>query len=177
MSGIREDVTFDHLLEEYARFILSKVRAFDHEKFGVDRDDLLQEIRLRIWRSCDSRRGAIRNMRAYIAKIVFSTVLKEIEKERLQRKIFDRQSSRLSSSPPYPGRHDPANEGPLRADVLAVLRRLPERQSGVIRLRLQGFTLKEVAVLRGCTLAKTRHLYYRGLEDLKRRIKIEGEDP
>jgi RNA polymerase sigma factor (sigma-70 family) len=172
-SGLREEPAFDKLLEDYAHLIFTKVRAFDHEKFGIDRDDLLQEIRLRIWRLCDSRRAAIRNMRAYIAKVVFSTVLKEIEKERLQRRIVDSQSSGISSLPPE-GRNHPGGNRRLRDEFLAALGRLPERQSGVIRLRLQGFTLKEIALLKGYTLAKTRHLYYRGQEELKKIVRIEG---
>lgn len=176
MSKLPEDSEFERLLEEFALLISSRIRAFDHEKFGIDRDDLLQEIRFRIWRVCRERgrRQKIRNARAYVSKVVYTTVLKEIRKERTQRKATMQQAAGLSTA--RPGGRPPSeaeDDAPLREALSSALGELPPRNAEVIRLHLQGFTLEEIARFRGTTVFQARHHLYRGIEKLKSRIGID----
>jgi len=175
MSKLPEDSEFERLLEELACLISSRIRAFDHEKCGIDRDDLLQEVRFRIWRACEERgrRQKIRDMRAYVSKIVVTTVLKEIRRERTQRKALEQQAAALALPRPRAAHADPDDDAPLREALSSALGKLPRRNAETIRLHLQGFTLEEIARFRGTTVFQARHHLYRGVDKLKTMIDID----
>ena len=46
----------------------------------------------------------------------------------------------------------------------------------VVRLYLLNMTLEEIAILLQWSEAKTRNLLYRGLEDIKKKLKDKGID-
>jgi RNA polymerase sigma factor (sigma-70 family) len=169
---------FERLLEEYAYLIYSKIRGFDYEKKGLDRDDLVQEVRLRIWRLCEegkSSDGTIRNLRAYITKIVFTTVLKEIEKADSRRKTVELRAAEIPSAPPGQSPPDSGESEALRDALRSALDVLPKREATVIRLRLRGFGFDEIARLRRISGYQARHYYYRGIEKMKAALGIEWE--
>ena len=179
MSQLPEEIEFERLLQEFAGLISGKIRSFDHGRYGIDGDDLLQEVRLRLWRACEvqGRRRGIRDLRAYISRIVFSTVINEIEKERTQRKACERQTAVELAAPPEPAADEADAECGLPETISRALLRLPRRYAEVIRLRLQDFTFEEIARLRDSSVDQARHLFYRGVEKMKGMIDDERGMP
>jgi len=177
--GPRED-EFERLLDEYGRLIISKIRGIDHEKKGVDRDDLLQAARIRIWRLCEEglfSKGSVGNPRSYIARLVYTTVLKELRKEDSRRKAIERWRAGISRDRPDPADRASGHGEAMREAVQTALGRLPQRTAAIIRLRLEGFAFGEIARLCGIPERRARRCYYRGIEtmkaDLIRRWMIE----
>ena len=53
---------------------------------------------------------------------------------------------------------------------------LPERRRLPVQLALQGFTADEVARLTGSSVTAAQQLCYRGIEELKARLRELGAD-
>jgi len=63
---------------------------------------------------------------------------------------------------------------PLKQTVIESLEALGEMKQRVIRLRLQGFTFAEIALLQRWSIRKVCYLYYRGIRDIKKKLKEKG---
>src|SRR5206468_481750 len=60
--------------------------------------------------------------------------------------------------------------------VAAALARLPDNRRRAVGLHLEGWSSQEIGDLLGWTEAKARNLLYRGLGDLRERLKAGGID-
>lgn len=175
-SGPRE-AEFERLLDEYGRLIVSKIRGIDHEKKGIDRDDLLQAVRIRIWRLCEEglfSKGSVDNRRSYIARLVHTTVLKELRDEDIRRRTIERWTAGISRDRPDPSERSSRAGEALRDALQSAMRRLPERKATVIRLRLEGFAFAEIARLCGIPEHQARHYFFRGIKTMKASLVRRG---
>ena len=67
-----------------------------------------------------------------------------------------------------------ASDQQVGAALAAAIGELPERRRRPLQLYLQGFTIPEVAELCGLTFDAGRKLVYRGLDDVKARLRAGG---
>ncbi|MGD9582394.1 MAG: RNA polymerase sigma factor [Lysobacterales bacterium] len=145
---------------------------------GLDADDIEQEVRIKLWKLLDSDK-TLDFPASYIQKVVATTVIDAVRRAGVRRaESFD---------PLLEDAIDPCVQGPLAPDrqathhdwgalLLRCVAELPERRRLPVQLALQGFTAEEIARLAGCTVAAAQQLSYRGIEDLKIRMKELGAD-
>jgi len=142
--------------------------ALRHGLDQTDQDDVLQRVRVRLWRAIERRggeTGAVTGSYAYQAAVSAAI---DIVRERRAR---------------FPGRHLPvealddaggraAAPAVSEADLVTRLNRalgaLEQSRRIAVRLHLAGRHQAEIARVTGWSDAKTRNLLYRGLEDLRR---------
>jgi RNA polymerase sigma-70 factor (ECF subfamily) len=67
-----------------------------------------------------------------------------------------------------------AGHAELLDAVESQLEAMPERRRLAVRLHLQGFDTSEVGRLAGWSEPKARNLVYRGLDELRRRLRERG---
>jgi RNA polymerase sigma factor (sigma-70 family) len=134
-----------------------------------DVDDLLQEARLKLWRTRANGRP-IEHWPAYIRTIVNSVVM-----DRQQRSARERALSAAAGSSALAddARACRGAEALLREriqDAESAIVALPGPRRTVLQMTLAGYSLGEISALRNWTPKKTYHLYERGVKDLKRRL-------
>ncbi len=175
---MRDRVVADGRLEKLimglSSYLLSKVNALGPEKHGLERDDLLQEIRIRIWKALkEGGRHNVSYFDAYVKKIIKSVYYNEINKINKEHKALEMGREGLIPA-------DITNGGILEADlslksVLAeALDGLSDPAQIVIKLRLDGFTFVQIAQINKWSLGKTHSVYYRSLRSLKHRLRKSG---
>jgi RNA polymerase sigma-70 factor (ECF subfamily) len=163
------------LLDRFSTLIKVHIIKFNPLRFGLDPDDISQEIRIKIWRLLRNEKN-IKNYASYIKKIVNSSVIDLLRKyKRDEAVVLSEKQKRVSEvKGTYPATI-PLDEV-LRDRVAEAVDSLIESRRNVVRLHLLDMTIEEISAFYGWSMNKTRNLLYRGLTDLKRALKNKDID-
>jgi RNA polymerase sigma factor (sigma-70 family) len=164
----------EKLILGFSRYIISRVNSFSYEKYGIDRDDLLQNIYIRIFKVFEKNDKKIKAFKSYISRIVDSVVIDAIKRSRKETEALKEINQNLVDGQGHSiGKNQSHSDG-LKEILLSSLDELKDAKRHVISMCLSGMDLDEIAALRKWTLGKTKNLYYRGLRDLKKRLERKG---
>lgn len=163
----------ESILEALAPFLISELRALGYTTSSPDRDDLLQEIRVRIWRVLKDHDGEIKFLDAYVKKIVLSVFIGEVKKRRRERRLVDAAGNNRDLTRGN-RRNRPGAGDMLEETVIESLGNLGAVKRRVIELRFEGFTFVEIAEINRWSLRKACGIYYRGIAELKDRLAKKG---
>jgi RNA polymerase sigma-70 factor (ECF subfamily) len=144
-----------------------------------DLDELLQEVRIRLWRAHQGHPQASEQIGAAPASYVYRTaVTAMLDMFRRRRARREDEMAPLEEA----DRSVTGGEGPDRAvharelgdQVVRAIETLPASRRPVVRMYLAGHSKEEIASLLGWTDDKTRNLLYRGLADLRAQLLSMG---
>jgi len=163
-----------------ARFHEVALRAgAAHGVRGDDLDEVLQDVRIRLWRAGDVV-GKLETLTpAYVYRAASSAALDLIRRRRARREQPMSASNRDDWAPyPSPSVTDDAM---LTSETLGAIARaiesLAPNRRAVVRMYLAGYDREEIGDLLRWSEAKTRNLLYRGLDDLRRLLTAQGIGP
>jgi len=167
------DGGIEKLVGDLSFYIVSKLNSLGYQRHGIERDDLLQEIHIRIWKTYKDDGRHIRYFNAYLKKIVHSVFINEINRINKENKALMMGGESLN---PVSGAdsHDPAANLSLKKVLVDSLDDINELKQRVIKLRLEGFSFGEIAHLNQWSVRKTHGIFYSGLKDLKRKLGEKG---
>ncbi len=164
---------FTGVVEQFSQFIRSHIQRFEPQRKGIDPDDILQEVKIKIWNILTDEKK-IENYASYIKKIVNSTFIDHLRRTRreelilfseMQRKIAERRGTYKKE------RIDEKNyKNILGKSVDSLL----DSRKKVVKLYLLNMTLEEISEYFNWSPHKTRNLLYRGLNDLKKILQEKG---
>ena len=166
--------SIERILEALAPHLRSELNGLGYSTHSPDRDDLLQEIRIRIWKALKDREGEIQYLNAYVKKVVFSVFINEVNRLRRERQLISVAEDRQHYGRRRRRRIARDRTTPLRDIIVESLTALGGTKRRVIELRLEGFTLAEIARLNHWSLSKACNDYYRGIKELKNRLAKRG---
>lgn len=150
-----------------------------HRLSGADVDELVQEVRVRLWRvHADDVEKIDAVSPSYVYQTAVSAALDLMRRRRARR-------ADLHEAGPGAIEHAAAPGGPERdleasefaATVARAIDTIPPTRRAVVRMYLAGYPREEIAALLGWTEPKTRNLLYRGLDDLRTRLTEWGVAP
>ncbi len=184
-SPITTDETrFNTIIEEYGRFLRQTIVQLCPKDLGIQFNDIEQEARLRLWRALQSERE-INDPASYLYRIAVTATLDAIRRVKTKREeqlLLAEDGDEEAGEPLYLAA-GPAHAPDLLAErrqvvrkVVAMLARLPENRRRAVGLHLEGMTTREIADLLGWSEPKARNLVYRGLQDLREKLRAEGVD-
>lgn len=142
-------------------------------------DEILQEVRIRLWHSAGGHGKLADTPASYVYRTTVSAAIDHLRRRRARRETptgLERPSgeARLGLAP-SPDRA--LLEEEFAATVDGEVAALAPDRALVVRLHLAGYHREEIAQLTGWSEARTRHLFYRGLEELRARLRARGVDP
>jgi RNA polymerase sigma-70 factor (ECF subfamily) len=157
----------EHVVGRFDAFIRRSAR-----RHGLDRaeaDEVVQELRVRMWKSLGTAELIRRAKASYIYRAAISASIDIIRRRRARRFEAMSLDDGLADIAPDPRRRaDAGLEGDeLAAAVHRATGMLAEARRAVVRMHLAGYERGEIADLLGWTEPKTRNLLYRGLADLR----------
>ena len=138
-----------------------------------EKEEIAQEVQYKIWKSLSSGKQ-IDNLKSYLWKVVYTTALdiitEKISYYRLNNNV------ELNVEDLHKNMNVSSSETLLEKKELELLlmkgiNSLSQNRRIVIKLSLTGMNISEISEFLGWSTSKVNHLYYRGLEDLKRRVK------
>jgi RNA polymerase sigma-70 factor (ECF subfamily) len=172
-SRQKKEREFQKITEEFSSFIRSLVLRYNLNRLGIEPDDLIQEVRLKLWKIIDDEKN-ISSPASYIRKVVESAVIDQIRKIRKEEEVFISEKQKLISEFEPRGSSYQDQAGSLKEYVLKAADRLLDSRKLVVKLYLLNMSLPEISAYLNYSPAKTRNLLYRGLADLKIILKEIG---
>lgn len=164
----------EKLILDFSRHIVSRINSFEYQKYAIEQDDLLQSIYVRIYKifkNSDKKRGC---SRLYINRIINSVVIEAIKKSRKETEIVNTLNHNMIAVHGHAYEKSKSQSYDLKQILLRSLNELKGSRRYVIDLYLSGLELDEIAQLQKWSKGKTNNLFYRGLKDLKKRLKKRG---
>ena len=161
---------FNAILHSQAQFINYQVLAFNLPKYGVDPEDVIQDIKIRIW-TLICREKVIKNPRPYIRKIIYSSIIDQFRKHRREEDFYRLEAHRHVSELESSYNKENLRKMAMAETVGKAVEKLIETRRQVVKLYLLNLNIREIAGYLGMSQDKVRNLLYRGLADLRKLIK------
>jgi RNA polymerase sigma-70 factor (ECF subfamily) len=168
----------EHVVSRFDAFIRRSARR--HGLLGDEIDEVVQEIRVRMWKSLGTAELIRRAKASYIYRAAISASIDLIRRRRARRHEARSLDDEIEDVPEPESRlrADAAlDENEVASLVHRALALLAEQRRAVVRMHLAGYDRYEIAELFGWSEAKTRNLLYRGLADLRQILQSWGVGP
>lgn len=163
----------EKMIGDMSSFLSSSLSSLGINWHAEEREDLLQEIRIRIWKAYRRKDGNIQFINAYIKKIVYSVFVNEIKRIKKENRVLESGRIGLITAPDVENENFDTSEK-LKCTLAVALGSLRGEQQQVIKLRLEGFSIFEIAQLKGWSYRKTCNTIYRGIKKMKEKLREEG---
>jgi RNA polymerase sigma-70 factor (ECF subfamily) len=153
-----------------------------HRLSDADVDEVLQEVRIRIWKASGGSDAPseqiLQSPTSYVYKTAVSAAIDLIRRQRSERA---RNTISLEGDAPVldtaPTAQADLETTELMEQVSRAIETIPDSRRPAVRMYLAGYSREDIAELMGWSEAKTRNLVYRGLDDLRRRLTELGITP
>jgi len=153
--------------------------AWRHRLSDADVDEVMQEVRIRIWKASGRSDGSseqfLQSPTSYVYKTAVSAAIDVIRRQRSERvrnTISLEGDEPVLETPPTAQAELEGSE--LAEQVARAVESIPATRRPAVRMYLAGYTREDIAELMGWSEAKTRNLMYRGLDDLRRELTSMG---
>jgi RNA polymerase sigma factor (sigma-70 family) len=167
---VDKEKEFEKIIHKFASFIRIHLLKFYPYRYGLDVDDLVQEIKIKIWKILKNEKK-ITNMSSYIKKIIDSTVIDHIRRIKREDNIFSVESEKRASELKSKYIDNTIQDNELKEFISRAVDSLIETRKRAVKLFLLNMSIEEIAQYYNWSKDKTRNLLYRGLADLKVRLK------
>ncbi len=163
----------ERVIGEFSNHIAAKLASLNPWRYGIDAEDLAQEVFIRIWRARVLENRDIKQTQSYVRAIVQSVFIENVSRA-------NKEIKTLHQMRPLPGWCAGKGRGGTRSLIrvrgilLFSIDELPRQKRLVVRLRLQGYTFQEIADMLGWKYRKTCLIFYRCLKDLKVSLAKKG---
>lgn len=174
MEGPPRNDYLERLIQDFARDIIFRINYFRYQRYGLDRDDLVQSVYLKICKNFEKSDKKIRDLKSYIIRVVDSVMIEALTRSRIEMQTLSLLNRNLSAARKTNSGHTKTHGDGRQTILLGSLKGLKDSRQTVLRLVLSGLSLEEVAKLQQWSYGKTHNLYSRGLKDLKKRLKAKG---
>ena len=164
---------FEDILEKFAHFIRIHIQKFSPQRKGIDPDDVSQDVKIKLWNILNDEKK-IQNYASYIKKIVDSSVIDQIRRVRREEHILYSEMQRRIAERKNPYSRDESDEKNLKRILGQAVDSLLESRRKAVKLYLLNMSLEEISEFYGWSRHKTRNLLYRGLKDLRLKLRQEG---
>jgi RNA polymerase sigma-70 factor (ECF subfamily) len=131
-------------------------------------DELLQEIRIRVWRAQDGPENIDGISATYVYRTAATAAVDLIRRRRTGGTRVPLNPNLPSRNPSNPEREQEARE--LAERVAQAVEGLDDRRRPAVRMYLAGYGYREVAETLGWSPGATRNLLYRGLAQVREEL-------
>jgi RNA polymerase sigma-70 factor (ECF subfamily) len=178
------EARFNAILDEYGRFLRQTIAHLCPKDLGLQFSDIEQDARLRLWRALQSERE-IADLASYLYRIAVTATIDAVRRVKIKReeqlRIAEEAEEEEGTGEPHSlvaaAKHSPelqAERQQVIGKVREAIALLPENRRRAVGLYLEGLTSQEIADLLGWSEAKARNLIYRGLKDVRERLRSKG---
>jgi RNA polymerase sigma factor (sigma-70 family) len=164
---------FEYVINRFSAFIRAHVQKFELQKNGIDPDDIIQEVKIKLWKILEDEKK-IKNYASYIRKVINSSVIDQLRKLRREKWILISEKHRQVSEQKSNYITDLSFDKDAKEIIGNAVDSLMESRRKAVKLFLLNMTLDEIAIFFNWSKDKTRNLLYRGLSDLKKILMEKG---
>jgi len=163
----------EKFLEEMSLSIRNILMAYFPELTRQDKEDIDHEVKLKLWKNLTGGKK-IANLRSYLWRVVYTTAL-DVLGERVNsvslEKLTEISEKRGISAGELLAADSLVHREESKLLVERAVSALPERRKAVLNLHFSGMNIQQIAASLGWRESQVRHLLYRGLGDLKHKLR------
>ena len=165
-----KEIVYNKILEDYSQYMALQVQRFNLFKYGLDPEDILQEVKVRIWRIVSSNRS-IASPPAYIKRIISSAVIDQLRKLKRDDSLLLHERNQCISEQTNPYCMAALQRKSLVETIGRAADKLIDSRRQVVKLYLLNLNIREISSYLNWSQDKTRNLLYRGLADLRKSLR------
>lgn len=164
---------FDLVMAAHESRLRAQVLGQIGAEQGLDVDEVVQEVRIRLWRVLSSER-TVDHLASYLRRTVVSVVIDALRRQQARREdtLDDLEATVGNLAAP----ERVAEQAQAIRWAQTAIRALPARRRVPAQLLLQGFTTQEIGVMLGTSEATARNLGYRGIEEIRAALRTAGAE-
>jgi RNA polymerase sigma factor (sigma-70 family) len=164
----------DRVLERFGD--VARRAGAAHGLRGDDLDEVMQDVRIRIWKAAVEVAKLEALTSAYVYRTAVSAALDLMRRRRARREqsIGEDVDAHAFGTPPAASADARLAAEEMLAVIVSEVDGIASNRRAVVRMHLQGYDRAEIGALLGWSDAKTRNLLYRGLDDLRQRLIARG---
>jgi RNA polymerase sigma factor (sigma-70 family) len=163
----------EKFLEELSASIRNILLAQFPELAREDKEDIDHEVKLKLWKKLASGKK-ISNLKSYLWRVVYTTAL-DMAGEKLNfvslEKYEARERKEEISVQELLSPESQVRKKESQLLIEKTLSTLSNRRKTVLELHFSGMNIKQIAASLGWRENQVRHLLYRGLGDLRERLR------
>ncbi len=168
-------LALERVLQRFAGMVRSI--SARHRVSAADVDEVMQDVRIRLWRARSSGEQIEDLPTSYIYRTTLAAAVDLIRQRRRGSHVVDEVSTLESGdvadvAAPHDAARD-VEQGEAQERIMRAVDALPDARRAVVRMHLAGYERGEIAALLRWTEGKTRNLLYRGLADLRARLEAD----
>ena len=167
----------EQIFLEHQHLIEKAVYSQNIQVTGVTADDVYQEVSIKLFKLLESDRE-IENLSSYIYRTAANVIIDLARKQQKHEQNValpedqDEQGAyRTDLVSPVAEPDRLLADKQLQQQIMAAIADLPESRRVAVKLRLQGYAVKEMAELTGWSFYKAENLSKRGILALKEKLK------
>ncbi len=175
-SGVDlRSAALERVMRNYSAAVRRSARARGLNEADVD--EVLQDVRVRLWKSNASGEKIESLGASYLQRVAISATIDLLRRRRARKEDSFEDVNNVYATPavlraPSPDR---ADNDALAHRLELALARLPRNRRLVVQLHLEGYSKEEIAGLTGWTESKVRNLLYRALDELRALLRSTSE--
>lgn len=170
LDRLFRDRRLNQLLDTYTGQVRMQLRRLAPQLKAADSDDLVQEVRIRLWQVLKSERN-LEQPASYIRKVVLTTTIDALRRAKVRGDGETHLSWDALLLQSVPGQDVELGEQASRWQQVQALetrlKTLDPEAARAMRLHLLGCTTEEIGKTLDWTEAKARNLVYRTLKQLQ----------
>lgn len=169
----KREEEFNDILNGYDRLISSLIHNYNLPKYGLDPEDIVQEVKIRIWKLiCTDR--VIHKHGPYIKKIVYTTIIDQFRKNQREEELLRHEKHKHISETKSYYDAEVIRKSALSEALRHAVERLITSRRQVVKLYLLNLNIREIASYLNMSQDKIRNLLYRGLADIRKYLQTAG---
>jgi RNA polymerase sigma factor (sigma-70 family) len=153
----------ERAFEQYKPLIRSVIGRYDYGHYGIQVEDLIQDVRFRLWRAFHREIDG-RKVGSYIKKVVNSVIINHLTEARRELDVLRLTTETTSGS----------TTSEFENIVAECVESLSESRRVVVKMFLKGLSVPDIAQALKWTKSKTYNLRDRGIRDLRKRLSSRG---
>jgi len=177
------DSYLKHIIDRFSSLIRHVIAANLHKTDNVNLEDVEQEVKVKIWKFLKKGKK-VDNFPSYIKRVAYTATIDELRKMRKQNPTSETTGLKnIYSMSRINELRNPADspgfllEGQeMRESLKELIDSLGENRKQVLRLYLVGMSIEEICEFFDWDKTKVRHLLYRGIDDLKEKMKSHQQN-
>jgi len=170
LNGKKREEEFEELLKNYAQFLNIQVKKYNLQRYGLDPEDILQDVRIKLWKLIREQR-AVFNHGSYLKRMINSSVIDHLRKVRRDGALLRHEKGKYVAEVVKSYSRDAAHKRMFEETIGRAVERLAGPRRQVIKLYLLNFNIQDISIYMNWSLDRTRNLLYRGLADLRKSLK------
>jgi RNA polymerase sigma factor (sigma-70 family) len=132
---------FKRIIDLYAGYMNLQVQRFNLLKYGLDPEDILQDVKIRIWKLLCSNRPIL-SPSSYIRRIISSAAIDQLRKQRRDDALYLHEKQKRIAEQGFPYTGKTIQKRAFEETVGKAIDQLKDSRRQVVKLYLLNLNIK-----------------------------------